>query len=97
VSALAVYEFRAKGTTTEGNKASFVGEVTDLWSDRFPPMSACEKARAAIEKLSPGFVFDGDVIVDGQFKVKQFPSLKMLKGKTKALHKKTGEVPVMNP
>jgi hypothetical protein len=95
---LAVYEFTCKGVTTEGNKATFVGEVIDLDDDRFPPMSACEKARDAVEKLSPGFKFDGDRMIGEVLKVKHFPTLRKLKGKTKALQKKLGQVPAgINP
>ncbi len=80
----AVYEFTAKMVTPDGNKIPATGEIIDEDSDGWPPNSVSERARESLEKQFPGCTFVGDRMV-GSMPVKQFPSVRKLKGKTKEL------------
>lgn len=83
----AVYEYSAVCFTPEGNRMSLTGEIIDEDSDGFPPPSVAERARAHIEKEFPGVTFRDDRIVHGMA-IKSYPSVRKLKGKTKALQKR---------
>lgn len=80
----AVYEFTAKMVTPDGNKMTAVGEIIDEDTDGWPPGSVAERARESLEKQFPGSTFVGDRMV-GSMPVKQFPSVRKLKTKTREL------------
>jgi hypothetical protein len=83
----AVYEFTAKLVTPDGNKMTAVGEIIDEDQDGWPPPSVAERARESLEKQFPGCTFVGDRMV-GSMPVKEYPSVRKLKGKTKTLQAK---------
>ena len=72
-----VYEFKGTGLTKEGNRAIFTGEIT---GPKGYPSSVFEAARNSILKISPEFRFKGSG-----------PTLKILRGKTKALSEKKNQ------
>lgn len=82
----AVYEFTAKLITPEGNRMTATGEIIDEDTDGWPPASVAERARESLEKQFPRCTFAGDRM-EGAMPIKEFPSVRKLKAKTKALQK----------